>query len=176
MLKPISTDDVLSKKIRLLMISHQLKIDQLNFPDLYTSVPDLYTSEPCFSLTRTLRHLTLYIFYIIKINTMYPISNDTRVSLDYMVFISIMRTLCNVRCLCLNPFFCIVFFFIVYMTLHVPRKSYLRNLWYAGIISYDTFLVNVGGYLITNKMFLYLYLESFSKRSEHDTNSYNRYM
>lgn len=42
MLKPISTDDLLSTKIRLLMISHQLKIDQLNYPDLYTSVPLIY--------------------------------------------------------------------------------------------------------------------------------------
>lgn len=74
------------------------------------------------------------VIYFLHNKTKYHISNDTRVSLDYMVFISIMRTLCNVRCLCLNPFFCIVFF-IVYMTLHVPLKSYLRNLWYAMIPS-----------------------------------------
>lgn len=55
-LKPISANDLLSRAIRLLMISHQLKIDQLDFHDLYTS-------EQCFPLNWTLSFLSFFLLY-----------------------------------------------------------------------------------------------------------------
>lgn len=88
------------------------------------------------------------VIYFLHNKTKYHISNDTRVSLDYMVFISIMRTLCNVRCLCLNPFFCIVFFYCIHDTTCTTEKLFKKF-----VICYDTFIVNVGGYLLPIKCF-----------------------
>lgn len=72
-----------------------------------------------------------------------------------------------------EPFLLYLFFYCIHDTTCTTEKLFKKF-----VICYDTFLVNVGGYLITNKMFLYLYLESFRKRStrEHDTHYYTRYM